>query len=70
MKPILELCKRYLREGPLDFCSGGDFCQLHDVIIIIIIIIIMIMTLLDNTITGRTSSSYCGSLWFNFLGGY
>ena len=29
----------------------------------------MIMTLLDNTITGRTSSSYCGSLWFNFLGG-
>ena len=28
-------------------------------IIIIIIIIIIIMTLLDNTITGRTSSSHC-----------
>ena len=30
--------------------------------IIIIIIIIIIMTLLDNTITGRTSSSHCGPL--------
>ena len=29
---------------------------------IIIIIIIIIMTLLDNTITGRTSSSHCGPL--------
>ena len=31
-------------------------------IIIIIIIIIIIMTLLDNTITGKTSSSHCGPL--------
>ena len=32
------------------------------IIIMIIIIIIIIMTLLDNTITGRTSSSHCGPL--------
>ena len=31
-------------------------------LLIIIIIIIIIMTLLDNTITGRTSSSHCGPL--------
>ena len=30
--------------------------------LLIIIIIIIIMTLLDNTITGRTSSSHCGPL--------
>ena len=29
---------------------------------LLIIIIIIIMTLLDNTITGRTSSSHCGPL--------
>ena len=29
---------------------------------IVIIIMTMIMTLLDNTITGRTSSSHCGPL--------
>ena len=36
--------------------------NLLSLLIIIMIIIIIIMTLLDNTITGRTSSSHCGPL--------
>ena len=36
--------------------------NLLSLLIIIMIIIIIIMTLLDNTITGRTSSSPCGPL--------
>ena len=28
---------------------------------------IIIMTLLDNTITGRTNSSYCGPLRLKFI---
>ena len=36
--------------------------NLLSLLIIIMIIIIIIMTLLDNTITGRTSSSHCSPL--------